>query len=384
MPRSSAFVRATGSCSAPPAPTTRSTRRSAPAAATPEWSTGCRSITRGWRRCSTICRRRRCPSTIRRRRCATTAWKRSPISTRRGAGCRGPRRSTARSRRIGSISTRPDGARGCAGGRSSSCRRLHRPRGRRRPLMPAPVRRAISRPSAPIPTPPFSRRSRIISKPSARPVGGRRSRRSAPVRPRAWPRSAVGLAVLAIEQGFTTPQLTVLSEQDILGDRLARTPRRRRNIDPFISEVTGLAPGDLVVHAEHGIGRYEALETIDVAGAPHDCVRLVYAGDDKLYVPVENIEVLSRYGSQDAAVPLDRLGGIAWQSRKARVKQRIRDIAGELIRVAAERQLKPGEVLTPPEGLYDEFAARFPYPETDDQLRAIADTLADMASGRPM
>ncbi len=201
---------------------------------------------------------------------------------------------------------------------------------------------------------------------------------------RALPRSAVGLAVLAIEQGFTTPQLTVLSEQDILGDRLARTPRRRRNIDPFISEVTGLAPGDLVVHAEHGIGRYEALETIDVAGAPHDCVRLVYAGDDKLYVPVENIEVLSRYGSQDAAVPLDRLGGIAWQSRKARVKQRIRDIAGELIRVAAERQLKPGEVLTPPEGLYDEFAARFPYPETDDQLRAIADTLADMASGRPM
>jgi transcription-repair coupling factor (superfamily II helicase) len=200
----------------------------------------------------------------------------------------------------------------------------------------------------------------------------------------ALPASAVGLAVLPIEQGFTTGGLVVLGEQDILGDRLARRARRRRNLDQFISEATALTPGDLIVHVDHGIGRYEALETIDVAGAPHDCVRVLYAGDDKLYIPVENIEVLSRFGSEDAGVQLDRLGGIAWQSRKARVKQRIRDIAGELIRVAAERQLRPGEVLPPPEGIYEEFAARFPYPETDDQLNAIADTLADMASGKPM
>jgi transcription-repair coupling factor (superfamily II helicase) len=200
----------------------------------------------------------------------------------------------------------------------------------------------------------------------------------------ALPDTAVALAILPLEQGFTTDTLVILGEQDILGDRLARTARRRRNLDQFIAEATSLSPGDLVVHAEHGIGRYEALETIDVAGAPHDCVRLLYSGDDKLYVPVENIEVLSRFGSEDAGVQLDRLGGVAWQSRRARVKQRIRDIAGELIRVAAERQLRPGEVVSPPEGLYEEFAARFPYPETEDQLNAIADTLADMASGRPM
>src|SRR5215468_4139313 len=108
------------------------------------------------------------------------------------------------------------------------------------------------------------------------------------------------------------------------------------------------------------------------------------AGGDKLFVPVENIEVLSRFGSEDAGVHLDRLGGVAWQSRKARVKKRIRDIAGELIRVAAERQLRPGDVLQPAEGIYEEFAARFPYPETEDQLTAIADTLTDMASGKPM
>jgi transcription-repair coupling factor (superfamily II helicase) len=200
----------------------------------------------------------------------------------------------------------------------------------------------------------------------------------------ALPRSAVGLAVLPVEQGFATDDLVLLGEQDILGDRLARRARRRRNLDQFITEATALTPGDLVVHVDHGIGRYEALETLDVAGAPHDCVRVLYAGDDKLYIPVENIEVLSRFGSEDAGVQLDRLGGVAWQSRKARVKQRIRDIAGELIRVAAERQLRPGEVLPPPEGIYEEFAARFPYPETDDQLNAIADTLADMASGKPM
>ena len=200
----------------------------------------------------------------------------------------------------------------------------------------------------------------------------------------ALPGSAVGLAVLPVEQGFATGGMLLLGEQDILGDRLARTARRRRNLDQFISEATALTPGDLVVHADHGIGRYEALETIDVAGAPHDCVRLLYAGDDKLFVPVENIEVLSRFGSEDAGAQLDRLGGVAWQSRKARVKKRIRDIAGELIRVAAERQLRPGDVLQPAEGIYEEFAARFPYPETEDQLNAIADTLADMASGKPM
>jgi transcription-repair coupling factor (superfamily II helicase) len=198
------------------------------------------------------------------------------------------------------------------------------------------------------------------------------------------PGSAIGLAILPVEQGFATASLVVLGEQDILGDRLARTPRRRRNLDEFIAEAASLAAGDLVVHDEHGIGRYEGLETIDVAGAPHDCLKVLYAGDDRLFVPVENIEVLSRYGSEDAGAQLDRLGGVGWQGRKARVKQRIREIAGELIRVAAERQLRPGEAISPPEGVYEEFAARFPYPETEDQLRAIEDALGDMASGKPM
>jgi len=195
---------------------------------------------------------------------------------------------------------------------------------------------------------------------------------------------AVGLIVLGLEHGFTRDGLAVIAEQDILGDRLVRPARRRPRAENFISEVSTLTPGDLVVHVEHGIGRYEELETIQVAGAPHDCLRVLYGGGDKLYVPVENIEVLSRFGSEEAGVQLDRLGGAGWQARKARVKNRIREIAGELIKVAAERQLQPGEVIAPADGAYAEFCARFPYPETEDQITAIEETIRDLGHGRPM
>jgi len=195
----------------------------------------------------------------------------------------------------------------------------------------------------------------------------------------------IGLAVVPIEHGYAFADTVLLTEQDILGERLARPPRRRRAAaDHFISEVSALQPGDLVVHIDHGVGRYEGLATLDVAGAPHDCLRILYSGDDKLFVPVENIENLSRYGTEGASAPLDKLGGVAWQSRKSRVKGRVKDMAGELIAVAAERQIREGEIMPPPEGLYEEFVARFPFPETDDQDRAIGDALADLASGKPM
>ncbi len=196
--------------------------------------------------------------------------------------------------------------------------------------------------------------------------------------------TTLGLVVLGIEQGFGTPELTVISEQDILGERLVRPIAKRKRPENFLTEVAALYAGDLVVHVEHGIGRYERLEMLDVGGAPHDCLRLVYHGGDKLFLPVENIEVLTRYGSEEAAVELDRLGQGGWQARKARVKARIKNIADQLIKVAAARELKAGEIMLPPEGLYDEFCARFPYPETDDQLRAIEDTLEDLAGGRAM
>ncbi len=196
--------------------------------------------------------------------------------------------------------------------------------------------------------------------------------------------SQFGLAALGLEHGFTAPGIAVVGEQDILGDRLVRPAKRRRRAEQFLTEASAIAEGDLVVHVDHGIGRYDGLVTLDVGGAPHDCLRVIYADNDKLFVPVENIDTLSRYGSEVAGAQLDKLGGAAWQGRKARLKKRIRDMAEQLIAVAAQRKLKLGELLTPAEGAFDEFCARFPYAETEDQLRAVEDVLADLASGRPM
>jgi transcription-repair coupling factor (superfamily II helicase) len=198
------------------------------------------------------------------------------------------------------------------------------------------------------------------------------------------PNKNVALVVLPLDHGFTTPSVALLTEQDVLGDRLVRRAKRKKSADAFMAELATLSPGDLVVHAEHGIGRYEGLTQIPVAKAPHDCVALSYAGGDKLYVPVENIDVLSRYGSESEGVALDRLGGEAWQRRKARMKERIREIAGELIATAALRALKPGEVAEPEAGAFAEFVNRFPYQETDDQDRAIADVIDDLGAGKPM
>ena len=196
--------------------------------------------------------------------------------------------------------------------------------------------------------------------------------------------ATVGLAALALERGFVADRLAVIGEQDILGERISRPARKRKRADQFIAEATELAEGDLVVHLDHGIGRFDGLVTLTVAGAPHDCLKILYDGDDRLFVPVENIEVLSRFGAETQGVALDKLGGASWQARKARLKTRIREMASELIRIAAERQVHQGPVMAPPEGLWDEFCAKFPFAETEDQARAIADVLEDLASGRPM
>lgn len=198
------------------------------------------------------------------------------------------------------------------------------------------------------------------------------------------PKHNISLAVLGIDSGFVTDEAAVISEQDILGDRLVRTRKAARRADNFIQEATSLSAGDLVVHVDHGIGRFVGLQAITVTGAPHDCLEIHYADSAKLFLPVENVELLSRYGSEQTNVELDRLGSGNWQARKARMKSRIREIAGELIKIAAERQLREAPKLTVGPGAYDEFAAGFPYEETEDQLTAIDATLKDLASGRPM
>jgi transcription-repair coupling factor (superfamily II helicase) len=189
--------------------------------------------------------------------------------------------------------------------------------------------------------------------------------------------------VLPLEAGFETDSLAVVSETDILGDRLSR-PRRKRRASNFLAEASALTQGDLVVHIDHGIGRYEGLKTLDIQGAPHDTLELQYGGEAKLYLPVENIDLLTRYGSDSEGAVLDRLGGAAWQARKARAKDRLREMAIGLIRIAAERATRETEAIDPPHGVFDEFCARFPYEETEDQLNAIGDVLTDLGAGKPM
>ncbi len=191
------------------------------------------------------------------------------------------------------------------------------------------------------------------------------------------------LLVLPLDHGFSSADIAVLTEQDMLGDRLVRRRRRRKNADAFLAEIASLSPGDLVVHAEHGIGRYEGLSSIQVGKNPHDCVAMTYAGGDRLYLPVENIELLSRYGSESEGVSLDRLGGEAWQRRKSQMKERIRAIAGELIKLAAMRATRPAPVAAP-DSAFPQFVDRFPYEETDDQERAIEEVLGDLEAGKPM
>ena len=193
----------------------------------------------------------------------------------------------------------------------------------------------------------------------------------------------VALVVVPLDRGFVAPALTIVTEQDLLGDRLVRRAKRKKSADAFLSELATMSPGDFMVHRDHGIGRFEGLTSIPVGKSPHDCVQLTYAGGDKLFVPVENIDVLSRYGSESDGVVLDRLGGEAWQRRKSKMKDRIREIAGELILVAAERALRPADVMVP-DGAFNEFVDRFPYQETDDQDRAIAEVIDDLGAGKPM
>ena len=194
----------------------------------------------------------------------------------------------------------------------------------------------------------------------------------------------VSLLVLPVQLSFETQEYSFLSEQDILGDRLSIRAGRGRRAKNFLTEATNLMLGDFVVHVDHGVGKFEGLETVQVSSAPHDCVKLTYLGGDRLYLPVENIEMLGRYGASDTDVKLDNLGGVAWQIRKSRVKEQLRDMAEELISTAAERTVKTTDPLIAGTGVYDEFSGRFPFIETEDQLRGIEDCIADLSGNTPM
>ncbi len=197
-------------------------------------------------------------------------------------------------------------------------------------------------------------------------------------------RSCVGLSLFGHTHSFENDQYCYIVEKDIFGERFGKVPKKSRRADLLIQEASALESGDFVVHDNHGIGRFAALETLDVGQGAHDCLKIIYEGGDKLFVPVENIDMLSRYGSDMSHASLDRLGSSAWQTRKARVKNRLKDMADGLMKLAAQREVRPAPSFPLQDGAYQDFTHRFPFTETDDQDRAIADVFADLQTGRPM
>lgn len=193
----------------------------------------------------------------------------------------------------------------------------------------------------------------------------------------------VGVAILPIEHGYNFADFSIISEQDLLGEKIIRK-KSKKTLEHLLEEINNLQIGEHVVHQKHGVGLFSGLESILAAGIKHDCLKLVYDAGDILYIPVENLDLLSRYGSSEDNIKLDKLGGSAWKQRKAKLKEKLKDIAAELIKTAALRASKHGEYLGVSQGLYEEFCARFRYIETDDQLNSIKDVEEDLISGMPM
>lgn len=189
-----------------------------------------------------------------------------------------------------------------------------------------------------------------------------------------------------ISHGFKTPEFQIITSSELFGERQSNFRKRKTIINPedIISQATTLNVGDLVVHRNQGIGRYLGLETIEVYTVRHDCLALEYAGNDKLYLPVENIELISRYGTDQGLVSLDKLGGASWQNRQLKVKKQLRTIAKYLMDIAAKRMLKTAPVIDASDGAFQDFCRRFAFVETEDQEKAIMDVITDLAQGIPM
>ena len=198
--------------------------------------------------------------------------------------------------------------------------------------------------------------------------------------------SPVALVALDLDAGFRAPGLAVATAAEVLGEAVTRPGRRRsrRLVDDLSAEAAELAPGNLVVHREHGIGLSDGLETLEAGGVPQDCLRILYRDEAKTYLPVENLDQLWPFGAASGAAPLDRLGGAVWAQRRDAVADSLRVSAAALVRTQAERTMASAAPIRPERRAYRRFADRFPHQETPDQQAAIDAVLADLASGRLM
>ncbi|KTF18453.1 transcription-repair coupling factor [Pseudoalteromonas sp. H105] len=204
--------------------------------------------------------------------------------------------------------------------------------------------------------------------------------------------SDVGLIVSPLEQSVflsSKPALSIITEQELLGIKVSQRRRRKHKYeasqDALIRNLAELKVGQPIVHLDHGVGRYQGLQTIDAAGLVTEFVTITYAGEAKLYVPVSALHMLSRYsGGEEASAPLHKLGSDAWEKAKKRAAEKVRDVAAELLDIYAQRQAKPGNAFALDTSAYRLFSDGFPFEETDDQRNAIEAVLGDMQSKQAM
>ena len=160
--------------------------------------------------------------------------------------------------------------------------------------------------------------------------------------------------------------------------------KRKIKADTFLTDLSSFQLNDLIVHVDHGIGKFKGLKNLSILESKHDCVEISYFNEDRLYIPVENIELLSKYGGNNEYVELDKLGTSHWQFRKANAKKKINEIADDLIKTAAERSLKKAPKFKTVEPYYTNFVNEFPYDETEDQVNVTSEILNDLNTGMPM
>ncbi|MCF8032669.1 MAG: transcription-repair coupling factor [Desulfarculaceae bacterium] len=206
-----------------------------------------------------------------------------------------------------------------------------------------------------------------------------------------WPADPGGPSLSLMEGGLTAGfapaeiPVVFITEDEVLGAPRVVRHKAPPRLSEMLAALDDLEPGDLVVHMDHGVARYEGLTTVAVGAAESDFLHLVFAGNDKLYMPADRMGLISKYrGPEDAKPKLDRLGGYSWARAKGRAKKAVELIAQDLVELYAARSVAKGKSFTPPDGAFREFETGFPWEETPDQARAIEDVLADLGAARPM
>jgi len=190
--------------------------------------------------------------------------------------------------------------------------------------------------------------------------------------------------ILPLDTGFYSSDFMVIGEQAIFGEKVVRRKNKKVASQRLLEEGLSINKGELVVHRDYGIGKFDGIQLINVGEIKIDMIKIIYGGNDTLFVPVDDINLITRYGADNPLIQLDKLGVAGWKNRREKVKKKIKVAAEALLKIAAARKLRKSPIFTPDQEFYEEFKNRFSFVETEDQLQAIEEIEEDLAKGSPM